>query len=41
MLQNATITYDTTATINIKGRSIRVHLDVFGLAAYNIILGLL
>jgi hypothetical protein len=41
MPQNATITYDTTATINIKGRSMRVYLGVFGLAAYDIILGLL
>jgi hypothetical protein len=41
MPQNATITHDTTATINIKGRSMQVYLDIFGLAAYNIILGLL
>jgi hypothetical protein len=40
MLQNATITHDTIAMINIKGRSMRVHLDIFGLAAHDIILGL-
>jgi hypothetical protein len=41
MLHNATVTHNTTATISIQGIDIEVHLDVFGLAAHNIILGLL
>jgi transposase InsO family protein len=40
MPQDATITHETIATIRIQGQSKRIHLDVFGSAAHDIILGL-
>jgi hypothetical protein len=34
------ITYALVTKLNIQGHQEKIHLDVFGLAAYNIVLGL-
>jgi hypothetical protein len=34
------ITYAIVTELNIQGHQKKIHLDIFGLAAYNIVLGL-